>query len=490
MVFEVKESMPAKKKSFQSTAENVAKLWRECRTLQSAGISYHNYVIELTYLLFLKMLDETKDNIRIDVPYTWKTLNGKVGEDQLSYYKKALSELGDPKKNVDSFTLAIFKDARTHIRMSKDLKSLVSAIDRLDWFSVRKDGLGDIYEGLLDKTTSATKMKAGQYFTPRPLIDSIVRLVAPVVGETVQDPAAGTGGFLIAADRYIKDHTDDYSSLDLSVLDFQKFCAFTGVEWVQDTHRLCLMNLLLHGIQSEIICADTLSVSGDELGMADVILSNPPFNKMTGLVDRDGFTITGGDRVGPLPFVEHIIRALKPGGRAAVIVPDSVLFGGSQASLLRTWLMDLCDLHTILRLPSGIFYAQGVQTNVLFFSRGQEDENNTREVWFYDMRTNMPNFGKTVPLSESHFSEFEKAYCSETRVDGGDFGRFKCFSRDEIRRRDDNLDVTWLKSQEANEDLSLSEPEEIAAVIIGHLKNALDEVESLIEDLENPNFLG
>lgn len=489
VVFEAKESMPAKRKSAQSTADNVAKLWRECKTLQSAGISYHNYVTELTYLLFLKMLEETKDNIRIDSPYTWSELAAKTGEAQLIYYKKILDILGNPKKNQDRLTLAIFKDARTHIRTSKDLNLLVVAINKLDWFSARADGLGDIYEGLLDKTTSATKVKAGQYFTPRPLIDSIVRLIAPKVGEVVQDPAAGTGGFLIAADRYIKDHTDNYNSLSIVQREFQKFKAFVGNEWVQDTHRLCLMNLLLHGIQSQVNCTDTLSDAGDDLGSADIVLSNPPFNKMTGLVDRESFTITAGDRVGPLPFVEHAIRALRPGGRAAVIVPDNVLFGGSPANRLRTWLMDLCDLHTVLRLPSGIFYAQGVQTNVLFFSRGFSDVNNTQKVWFYDMRTNMPNFGKKNPLTESYFSDFEKSYKSAIRVDQGELGRFRCVSRDEIRRRDDNLDITWLKSQDVNLEQSLSEPEEIAVAIIGHLRNALDEVESLIEDLENPVFL-
>lgn len=481
--------MPAKKISAQSTADNVARLWRECRTLQSAGISYHNYVTELTYLIFLKMLQETKDSVRVDVPFTWSELAAKTGEAQLNYYKKALAELGNPKKNQEKLTLAIFKDARTYIRASKDLALLVSAINKVDWFSVRVDGLGDIYEGLLEKTTSATKMKAGQYFTPRPLIDSIVRLVAPAVGEVVQDPAAGTGGFLIAADRYIKDHTDNYHSLSSELHKFQKFDAFVGNEWVQDTHRLCLMNLLLHGIRSEVTCADTLSAAGDDLGLADVVLSNPPFNKMTGLVDRESFTITAGDRVGPLPFVEHVVRAMKPGGRAAVIVPDNVLFGGAPANRLRTWLMELCDLHTILRLPSGIFYAQGVQTNVLFFSRGFSDVGNTREVWFYDMRTNMPNFGKKNLLVESYFSDFEKVYLSKQRVDLGELGRFRSMSREEIRRRDDNLDVTWLKNQGSDSEFSLSEPEEIAAAIIGHLKNALDEVESLVEDLENPDYL-
>ncbi len=191
------------------TAEIVAKLWKECKTLQSAGVSYSNYVNELTYLLFLKMLEETGQENRLPNGHCWSKLAKIEGGDQLEYYKSMLLELGNPKKTKDPVTLAIFTDAMTHLRLPKDLKTLTTNIDKLDWFTAREDGLGDLYEGLLEKTTSATKSKAGQYFTPRALIDSIIRLIKPKPGEVIQDPAAGTGGFLIAADQYIKDATDD-----------------------------------------------------------------------------------------------------------------------------------------------------------------------------------------------------------------------------------------------------------------------------------------
>ncbi len=470
-----------------TTSDIVAKLWKECKTLQSAGVSYHNYVTELTFLLFLKMLEETKQEKRIPNGYCWAELAKREGVEQLDYYRSMLLSLGNAKKTTDPVVLAIFTDAQTHLRLPKDLKALTTAIDKLDWFSAREDGLGDLYEGLLEKTTSATKTKAGQYFTPRSLIDCIVRLIKPQAGEVVQDPAAGTGGFLIAADHYIKDHTDNLYALKKAQVHFQKHNAFVGNEWVQDTHRLCLMNLILHGIQSPIACADTLSAAGGELGQADVVLTNPPFNKMSGTVNRLDFSITAGERVGPMPFLEHVVRALKPGGRAAVVMPDNILFGNGTGTALRTWLMDLCDLHTILRLPTGIFYAQGVKTNVLFFTRGHKDRSSTKAVWFYDMRADMPAFGKTVPLTVKHFAEFEAAFGKDAsgkgkRKDQGEGGRFRCFTREQIRERNDNLDVTWLRDDGTDLESLLTEPDEIAAAIVGHLRNALEEIESIADE--------
>lgn len=474
-----------------TTTDIVAKLWKECKTLQSAGVSYHNYVTELTFLLFLKMMEETDQEARIPNGYCWAALATREGEEQLTYYRKMLLELGDPKRTTDPIVLAIFTDAQTHIRLPKDLKALTIAIDKLDWFSAKEDGLGDLYEGLLEKTTAATKTKAGQYFTPRPLIDAIVRLIQPQPGETVQDPAAGTGGFLIAADRYIKDRTDDLYKLTKAQAHFQRHTAFVGHEWVPDTHRLCLMNLLLHEIASPVLCADTLSSAGEGLGKADVVLTNPPFNKMTGTVNRADFSITAAERVGPMPFLEHVVRTLKPGGRAAIVMPDNILFGDGVGTALRTWLMDLCDLHTILRLPTGIFYAQGVKTNVLFFTRGKTDKSNTKNVWIYDMRANMPAFGKTRPLTVADFKDFEKAYGDDAlgeakRKNQGEEGRFRCFTREQIKERNDNLDITWLRDESIDAEEQLTEPDEIAAAIIGHLRNALDEIEGLSDELE-PN---
>jgi type I restriction enzyme M protein len=470
------------------TSDIVAKLWQECDTLQSAGVSYHNYVTELTYLLFLKMLEETDQEDRLPEGYRWAALSGRDGMGQLTYYRELLLTLGNPEKTKDKIILAIFTDAQTHLREPTDLKLLTKALDGLDWFSAREDGLGDLYEGLLEKTTSATKTKAGQYFTPRPLIDCIVRLIQPQAGEVIQDPAAGTGGFLIAADAHIKARTDDLYALNERQSYFQRHHAFVGYEWVPDTHRLCLMNLLLHGIQGPVDCENTLSPAGTDLGKADVILTNPPFNKQKGGVTRADFSITAGERVGPMPFLEHIIRSLKPGGRAAVVMPDSILFGDHAGLRLRQYLMDLCDLHTILRLPRGIFYAQGVSTNVLFFTRGDKDKGCTERTWIYDLRNNMPAFGKTRPLTIADFADFEAAYGADPlgkaeRTDQGEEGRFRCFSRADLAARGDNLDISWLRDTEADAEEGLTEPEDIAAVIMRHLRAALTEMEALDEEL-------
>ncbi len=472
-----------------STGDIVAKLWKECKTLQSAGVSYHNYVTELTFLLFLKMLEETGQESRLPAGYSWAALSRREGAEQLDFYRTLLLDLGNPRKAQDPVVLAIFSNARTDIQKPKDLKALTTALDKLDWFSAREDGLGDLYEGLLEKTTSATKSKAGQYFTPRPLIDAIVRRMQPRPGEVVQDPAAGTGGFLIAADRYIKDQTDDLFKLGKEQAYFQKNCAFVGNEFVPDTYRLCLMNLLLHGIESPVGCEDSLSAAGESLGKADLILTNPPFNKMSGTVNRPDFSVTAAERVGPMPFLEHVIRALKPGGRAAVVMPDNILFGDGVGTELRRYLLDTCNLHTVLRLPTGIFYAQGVKTNVLFFTRGRTPQGNTQAVWFYDLRANMPAFGKTSPLTAQHFQDFEACFGDDPhgaapRADMGEQGRFRCFSREQIRARDDNLDISWLRDETGDAEEQLTEPDDIAAAIMGHLRAAMNEIEALGEELE------
>ena len=315
----------------------------------------------------------------------------REGLDQLEYYRQLLLDLGNPAKTKDQLVLAIFTDAQTKLRKPTNLKALTDAIDKLDWFSAREEGLGNLYEGLLEKNAAEKKSGAGQYFTPRPLIDCIVRLVKPQPGEIIQDPAAGTGGFLVAADRYIKDQTDDLYKLTEAQAFFQRHNAFVGIELVPDTHRLCLMNLMLHGIESLVESGDTLAPDGERLGKADVILTNPPFGtkKGGGRPTRSDFSITADTSNKQLAFVEHIVRALKPGGRAAVVVPDNVLFEDNVGRRLRSWMMELCNVHTILRLPTGIFYAQGVKTNVVFLTRGKTDSANTKGVWVYDMRANM-----------------------------------------------------------------------------------------------------
>ncbi|RUO98593.1 N-6 DNA methylase [Hyphomicrobium sp.] len=472
-----------------ATSTIVAKLWNLSKALQGAGVSYQGYITELTYLLFLKMLEETKHEERLPKGYRWADLVSKGGVEQLDFYRKLLLDLGNSKIAKDPLVSAIFTDAQTALRKPTDLKLLTTTLDELDWFSARDDGLGNLYEGLLEKTTSEKKSKAGQYFTPRPLIDSIVRLVKPQPGEVIQDPACGTGGFLIAADRYIKSKTDELFKLSAEQAHFQRCEAFGGAEYVPETRRLCLMNLQLHGIESSVGDIDSLSSDGEALGKADLVLTNPPFNKMPQSVSRADFSITADERVGPLPFVEHVIRALKPGARAAVVVPDNVLFADGVGARLRTWLMNMCDLHTILRLPTGIFYAQGVKTNVLFFTRGKTDEGNTKAVWVYDLRANMDAFGKTRPLNVEDFAGFEKAFGADPygkakRKDEGEEGRFRCFNRKKIEDRNNNLDITWLKDTEATAEEGLIEPEDIAAAIVGHLKAALAEIEGLSEDLE------
>ncbi|TIN05771.1 N-6 DNA methylase [Mesorhizobium sp.] len=470
------------------TTDIVAKLWGLCNLLRDDGVTYNEYVTELTYLLFLKMLEETKRENRLPDNYRWAALAKREGMEQLDYYKSMLLDLGKAK---DTLVSAIFTDAQTRLRKPTNLKALTSNIDQLDWFSARDEGLGNLYEGLLEKNASDKKSGAGQYFTPRPLIDAIVRVMQPQPGETVQDPAAGTAGFLVAADRYIKDHTDDLYKLPEAQAFFQRHNAFVGAELVPDTHRLCMMNLLLHGIEGGVENIDTLSPDGEALSKANLILTNPPFGskKGGGRPTRSDFSVTADTSNKQLAFVEHIVRALKPGGRAAVVVPDNVLFEDNTGRRLRTWLMDLCNLHTILRLPTGIFYAQGVKTNVLFFQRGKTDKANTKAVWVYDMRANMPAFGKTRRLTVADFAEFEVAYGAEPngsgeRQDQGEEGRWRRFSREAIAARSDNLDVAWLRDTEAEAEEALTEPEDIAGAIIGHLKAALEEIEALSEELE------
>ena len=473
-----------------TTHDIVAKLWSLCHILRDDGVTYNEYVTELTFLLFLKMLEETGREDRLPSAYRWRELARREGLDQLEYYKQLLLDLGKPDVS-DGLVRAIFTDAQTRLRKPANLKSLTSSIDQLDWFNAKEEGLGNLYEGLLEKNASDKKSGAGQYFTPRPLIDCIVRLMKPQPGEVVQDPAAGTGGFLIAADRYIKEHTDDLYKLSKEEVFFQRHNAFVGAELVPDTHRLCLMNLLLHGIEGGVELADTLSPDGERLPKADLVLTNPPFGtkKGGGRPTRSDFSVTAETSNKQLAFVEHVVRTLKPGGRAAMVVPDNVLFEDNTGRRLRKWLMDLCNLHTILRLPTGIFYAQGVKTNVLFFQRGTTDKANTKAVWVYDLRANMPAFGKTRPLKVEDFAEFEKAYGGDPnggakRKDQGPEGRWRCFTREEIAARNDNLDISWLRDTEAEAEEQLTDPEDIAAAIIGHLEAALEEVEALAEELE------
>lgn len=473
-----------------TTTDIVAKLWNLCNILRDDGVTYNEYVTELTFLLFLKMMEETGHEDRLPKEYVWSALARLEGLEQLEFYRLLLLELGNTQKTTDPTVLAIFANAQTRLRRPANLKALTKAINELDWFSAREEGLGNLYEGLLEKNAAEKKSGAGQYFTPRPLIDSIVRLMKPQPGEVIQDPAAGTGGFLVAADQYIRAHTDDLFELTQDQAFFQRHHAYTGAELVPDTHRLCLMNLMLHGIESMVKSADTLSPDGEALGKADVIMTNPPFGtkKGGGRPVRSDFSITADTSNKQLAFVEHIVRALKPGGRAAVVLPDNVLFEDNTGRRLRSWMMELCDLHTILRLPTGIFYAQGVKTNVVFMTRGKSEQNNTQVVWVYDMRANMPSFGKTRPLTAQDFAEFEACYGDDPhgkapRTDAGENGRFRMYTRQQIAERNDNLDIAWLRDETDDAEERLTDPDDIAAAILVHLRNALEEIEALNEEL-------
>lgn len=477
------------------SADLVNKLWRLCALLRKDGVTYQQYVTELTYLLFLKMASEQKDESRIPEKYRWGALKSASETEVLQRYRQALIDLGDGTKVADRSVVAIFQNAATIVREPANLRKLIDAIDGLHWFSEERDRFGDAYEGLLQKMAEETKRGAGQYFTPRVLIDVMVDLMKPQPGEVIQDPAAGTGGFLIAANTHMKAKTDDYFELSPKQQAFQLREALRGVENVPDTFRLLLMNLHLHAIDPDNLdLADTLSPRGSESKFknADLILTNPPFGPAGGPPTRDDLTIT--DRVASyqLPFVEHCIRALKLGGRAAVVVPDNVLFDDGRGKDLRRRLMSWCNLHTILRLPTGIFYAQGVKTNVLFFTRSTEEaplKDATENVWIYDARSGAPSYGKTNPFKAADLADFVIAYGDDPnggapREDQGEDGRFRSFSREVLAARGDNLDVTWLKDAGTDPEDGLETPEDIASAIEGHLKTALEEIAALMAELE------
>jgi type I restriction enzyme M protein len=466
-----------------STSDIVQRLWNLCHVLRDDGITYHQYVTELTFLLFLKMVKETGTEHRLPAGYCWSDLEAKAGLDQLVFYRKMLIELGT---QGTGRVQDIFANASTSLKEPRNLNKVVTAIDELSWYDARVDGFGDLYEGLLEKNAGEKKSGAGQYFTPRPLIDCMVELVKPQPGEVIQDPAAGTAGFLIAADRYIKQHTNGLAKLSVREQKFQIEEAFYGLELVQDTQRLAIMNLLLHDIEAKLDRGDTLSAQGESLPEANVILTNPPFGtkKGGGAPTRGDFTFPTSNK--QLAFLQHIYRGLVAGGRAAVVLPDNVLFEENMGAQIRSDLMDKCDLHTILRLPTGIFYAQGVKTNVLFFTRGPagKEKGNTKAVWIYDMRANMPSFGKRTPFTREHFADFEKAYGSDPlgkarRKDQGEEGRFRKYAREEIKERGDNLDIAWLKDDSVQDSEDLPEPEEIAAEILEKLRIATSEIEGL-----------
>ena len=466
-----------------TTQEIVTKLWNLCNVLRDDGITYHQYVTELTYILFLKMAKETLIEDKFPVDYRWDILASKSGVELKNYYKELLTHLGEEGKGR---IREIFQGASTNIDEPKNLEKIVTNINSLDWFSAKEEGLGNLYEELLEKNATEKKSGAGQYFTPRPLIDVIVRLMKPQAGERCNDPACGTFGFMIAAHQYIWENTNCFFDLSAELAKFERDEAFTGCELVHDTHRLALMNAMLHDIDGKIWLGDTLSNLGKEMKDYDLVLSNPPFGTKKGgeRATRDDFTFQTSNK--QLNFLQHIYRSLKADGkaRAAVVLPDNVLFADGDGEKIRADLMDKCNLHTVLRLPTGIFYAQGVKTNVLFFTRGFSDTGNTKETWFYDLRTNMPTLGKTNQLSVKHFEDFAKVYEAEDRRAVKD-ERFSVFTREQIAEKNNSLDLGLIRDDSTFNYDDLPDPIESGEEVIAQLKEAIDLMQSVVDELKS-----
>lgn len=465
-----------------TTHDIVQKLWNLCNVLRDDGITYHQYVTELTYILFLKMAKETGAEKNIPEKYRWDELTKQDGVELKKFYNELLQKLGE---EGTGRIKEIYSGAVSNIDEPANLKKIITTIDGLDWFSAKEEGLGNLYEGLLEKNANEKKSGAGQYFTPRVLIDVMTKLIAPQPGERCNDPACGTFGFMIAASQYVRDHTDNFYDLDEDTARFEREEAFTGCELVHDTHRLALMNAMLHDIDGEIKFGDTLSDLGKSMKGYDVVLTNPPFGTKKGgeRATRDDFTYPTSNK--QLNFLQHIYRSLKTDGkaRAAVVLPDNVLFADGDGEKIRVDLMDKCNLHTVLRLPTGIFYAQGVKTNVLFFTRGTTDKGNTEDVWFYDLRTNMPSFGKTNPLKKEDFSDFEKAYMAEDRSAVQD-ERWHRFPREEIAEKGNSLDLGLIKDDSLTDYEDLPDPIESAEDSIVKLSEAMNLLRSVVNDLK------
>lgn len=489
-----------------TTQEIVSKLWNLCNVLRDDGITYHQYVTELTYILFLKMAKETEAESKFAAgitliegdhltpeqealnnekkmiqAYSWNVLISKSGLELYRYYKDLLRLFGT---HCIGRVREIYQGSMTNIEEPKNLEKIITTINELDWFSAREEGLGNLYEGLLEKNANEKKSGAGQYFTPRVLIDVMTRLMKPQPGERCNDPACGTFGFMIAASQYVRKHTDDLFDLDADTARFEREEAFTGCELVHDTHRLALMNAMLHNIDGQIILGDTLSNIGKNMNNYHLVLTNPPFGTKKGgeRATRDDFIHTTSNK--QLNFLQHIYRSLVTDGtgRAAVVLPDNVLFADGDGEKIRCDLMDKCNLHTILRLPTGIFYAQGVKTNVFFFSRGKTDKGNTKEVWFYDLRTNMPGFGKTTPLKTEHFADFEKAYEAGNRHAVQD-ERWSVFTRKQIAEKGNSLDLGLIRDDSVLDYNDLPDPADSAEEAAANLEEAVDLLMSVVKEL-------
>jgi type I restriction enzyme M protein len=476
----------------------VQKLWNYCNVLRDDGVSYGEYVQQLTFLLFLKMADEQTNppfnkQSRIPKEYDWQSLVSLDGSDLEIHYRDTITALG----KEEGMLGIIFRKGQNKIQDPAKLKRLVSLIDSETWIGLDIDVKGDIYEGLLQKNAEDTKSGAGQYFTPRQLIKAMVAVIRPKPMQSICDPACGTGGFFLASHDYI---SNNYS-LDTKEKEFLKLETFKGWEIVPDTARLCVMNLYLHGIggaDSPIVVADSLlSDPGDRF---DIVLTNPPFGKKSSVTitngdgkaskdsltyERDDFWATTSNK--QLNFLQHVKTLLKINGKCAIVVPDNVLFEGGAGETVRKKLLHECDVHTILRLPTGIFYAQGVKANVLFFDRREASEKPwTDKLWIYDLRTNIYFTLKENPLKYENLEDFIKCYNPENRHQRTETERFKCFTYEEIMKRDKtNLDIFWIKDESLEDSDNLPEPGILVRSVADNLQAVLDEFEEIYEKLTN-----
>jgi type I restriction enzyme M protein len=478
----------------------VQRLWNYCNVLRDDGLSYGDYLEQLTYLLFLKMADElTKPPFDrpafIPAGLDWQSLMERDGDELEVQYRHVLDDLG----RHPGMLGVVFRKAQNQIQDPAKLRRLiVDLIDRESWMTLDADVKGDAYEGLLERNAEDVKSGAGQYFTPRALIRGIVEVMRPEPGMAICDPACGTGGFLLIAYEWI---TRNFQFLDPDQREQLRFDALKGWEIVDTAARLCVMNLLLHGIGAEdapspIVVDDALKADPGE--RFDMVLTNPPFGRKSSMtfvneegdaeredlvVVRDDFWASTSNK--QLNFVQHVKTLVKPGGRAAVVVPDNVLFEGGAGETVRRKLLHECDVHTLLRLPTGIFYRPGVKANVLFFDRKPAAEAPwTRELWIYDLRTNQHFTLKQNPLRGEHLDEFVTLYKPEARHQREEGERFKRFTYDELLQRDKvSLDIIWLRDESLEDMDNLPLPEVIAQEIVEDLEAALAEFAAIAERL-------
>jgi type I restriction enzyme M protein len=472
-----------------NTSTLIQKVWNFCHTLRDDGVSYGDYLEQLTYLLFLKMAHEYAQEpynrkSRIPKSYDWASLCNKTGEPLEAHYLATLHKLGQETGMLG----AIFFKAQNKIQDPAKLSRLVQMIDEQEWVGIDVDTKGDLYEGLLQKNAEDTKSGAGQYFTPRPIIRAMVECLRPAPGKVIADPACGTGGFFLGAYNWL---TRDGAKLDKRQKEFLRDRTFHGNEIVPNTRRLCLMNLFLHNIgdlEGEPSVDRSDALIAEPKVKADYVLANPPFGKKSSMTitnedgeeDRDALTYERQDfwettSNKQLNFLQHIVSMLKLDGKAAVVLPDNVLFEGGAGEKIRRKLLESCDVHTILRLPTGIFYAQGVKANVVFFDNAPKDGRvHTEGVWFYDLRTNKHFTLKTRTLKFEDLQDFMACYHPENRHERKDTARFKYYKyKDLIARDKASLDVFWLKDESLDNLDDLPSPDVLQQEIIEHLEAAL-----------------